>query len=261
MFGPLRHARFMERALSTAEEDKRLHRALAAYLRQEVQAPATAIADFLAIVIEDARRLKLDDLMSDLDRMQSATTRLTSFVQSLIADSASDRRQNEGMDEFHRRLRHDLRTPLNAIIGYSEMLIEDMDEAEGEHPLRADVGKLRQSADFLLAQIDAMVTLTQGQSAALAKDETLASQKTIVADILRTVAPLHAGALQVREQAARILVVDDNASNRDVLARRLTREGHEVITAADGASALDLAATRRARPDPARPHHAGDRRL
>ncbi len=232
----------MERALSTAEEDKRLHRALAAYLRQEVQAPATAIADFLAIVIEDARRLKLNDLMSDLDRMQSATTRLTSFVQSLIADSASDRRQNEGMDEFHRRLRHDLRTPLNAIIGYSEMLIEDMDEAEGKHPLRADVGKLRQSADFLLAQIDAMVTLTQGQSAALAKDEALASQKTIVADILRTVAPLHAGALAAREQAARILVVDDNASNRDVLARRLTREGHEVITAADGASALDLAA-------------------
>ena len=91
-----------------------------AYLRQEVQAPATAIADFLAIIIEDARRLKLDGLMSDLDRMQSATTRLTSFVQSLIADSASDRRQNEGMDEFHRRLRHDLRTPLNAIIGYSD---------------------------------------------------------------------------------------------------------------------------------------------
>ncbi|MEP6837148.1 MAG: adenylate/guanylate cyclase domain-containing protein, partial [Bradyrhizobium sp.] len=94
----------------------------------------------------------------------------------------------------------------------------------------------------LLAQIDAMVTLTQGASVALAKDEALAPQKNIVADILRTVAPLNVGALHARERAARILVVDDNASNRDVLARRLTREGHDVATAADGAAALDLAA-------------------
>src|SRR5260370_424814 len=43
---------------------------------------------------------------------------------------------------------------------------------------------------------------------------------------------------------SRILVVDDNAANRDVLARRLTREGHEVVTTANGASALELVATR-----------------
>ena len=234
-------AKLVERDLPANEEDERLHRALAAYLRQEVQAPAAAIGDFLAIVIEDARRLRLDAMMSDLDRMHSAATRLTTFVNGLIADASADRRQHEHADEFQRRLRHDLRTPLNAIIGYSEMLIEDM-EAEGEHPLRADVGKLRQSADFLLGQIDAMVSLTQGETVALAKSDALAPRMTIVADILRSVAPLQAGALQGRERGARILVVDDNASNRDVLARRLVREGHEVVTAADGAGALDLAA-------------------
>ena len=40
--------------------------------------------------------------------------------------------------------------------------------------------------------------------------------------------------------SSRILVVDDNASNRDVLARRLMREGHQVVIAANGASALEL---------------------
>jgi class 3 adenylate cyclase/CheY-like chemotaxis protein len=227
--------------LSADEEDERLHRALAAYLRQEVQAPATAIADFLAIVVEDARRLQLDALMSDLDRMQSAAARLNSFVQTLIADSSSDRRRNESAEEFNRRLRHDLRTPLNAVIGYSEMLLEDMD-AEGEHPLRADVTKLRESADFLLAQIDAMVALTRGETVALEQDAALAPQKSIVADILRTVAPLRDGSSQQHDRPARILVVDDNASNRDVLARRLVREGHEISTAVDGAGALDLVA-------------------
>jgi len=40
-------------------------------------------------------------------------------------------------------------------------------------------------------------------------------------------------------EAGAILVVDDNASNRELLSRRLTREGHEVLTAADGKEGLE----------------------
>ena len=35
--------------------DERLSRALTAFLRQEVQAPATAVTDLLDMIIEDAR--------------------------------------------------------------------------------------------------------------------------------------------------------------------------------------------------------------
>ena len=42
------------------------------------------------------------------------------------------------------------------------------------------------------------------------------------------------------ETAARILVVDDNEMNRDLLSRRLGREGHEVVLAEDGDQALEL---------------------
>src|SRR5262249_49042185 len=65
-----------------------------------------------------------------------------------------------------------------------------------------------------------------------------------VEDVLRTVQPLHVGsAAPEAALPSRVLVVDDNAANRDVLARRLTREGHQVVTAANGASALELVAT------------------
>src|SRR5262249_61374126 len=37
-----------------------------------------------------------------------------------------------------------------------------------------------------------------------------------------------------------ILVIEDNTANRDVLERRLMRQGHRVVTAADGAAALSL---------------------
>lgn len=37
----------------------------------------------------------------------------------------------------------------------------------------------------------------------------------------------------------RLLLAEDNALNRDMLARRLRRRGHEVIEAADGVQALE----------------------
>lgn len=46
---------------------------------------------------------------------------------------------------------------------------------------------------------------------------------------------------------ARILLVEDNETNRDMLARRLTRRGHDVSIAVDGADALKAA--RKVAPD------------
>src|SRR5687768_1024475 len=45
----------------------------------------------------------------------------------------------------------------------------------------------------------------------------------------------------------RILLVEDNEMNRDMLSRRLARRGYEVIIAVDGASGIELA--RRDSPD------------
>jgi CheY-like chemotaxis protein len=42
---------------------------------------------------------------------------------------------------------------------------------------------------------------------------------------------------------ARILLVEDNEMNRDMLSRRLTRKGHEVILAVDGGEGVEKART------------------
>jgi len=50
--------------LAKAEADERLNRALTAFLRQEVQAPASAVTDFLDMIIEDAPEGLLADLIA-----------------------------------------------------------------------------------------------------------------------------------------------------------------------------------------------------
>lgn len=47
------------------------------------------------------------------------------------------------------------------------------------------------------------------------------------------------------EEGSKILVVDDNEMNRDLLVRRLNRQGHEVLTANDGLVALEILNTHR----------------
>jgi adenylate cyclase len=230
----------LEAALSTSVSNERLSRTFTAFLRQEVQAPAVAITEFLDIIIEDARRLELNELLPDLNRMHSASVQLNGFVTSVIQDS-SDRQEDETLEAFHHRLRHDLRTPLNAIKGYSELMIEEIESHNG-HPLRADLVKLKDSADQLLSQIDAMALLARHKDVGLGEGGGRATQLDVVADVLRTIKPLPVSeASQETRPSNSILVVDDNTSNRDVLARRLTREGHKIVTAANGATALDLA--------------------
>lgn len=48
-------------------------------------------------------------------------------------------------------------------------------------------------------------------------------------------------------QASKLLLVEDNELNRDMLSRRLVRRGFEVVTAVDGESAIKI--VREAKPD------------
>jgi adenylate cyclase len=90
--------------LSQTASDERLNRALAAFLRQEVQAPATAVTEFLDIIIEDARRLKLDSLLPDLNRMRSASVQLNTFVSAVIRNSLSNEGETTDAAQRDKRL-------------------------------------------------------------------------------------------------------------------------------------------------------------
>jgi two-component system, sensor histidine kinase and response regulator len=125
------------------------------------------------------------------------------------------------------QLLHDLRNPLNQIIGYSEMLSEEP-EVQQRDTLAADVAKIRNAGHEMLTLIELNFTAgTETRPAARA-------QQSAPADVVAPVtADTNAGGL--------LLVVDDDATNRDVLSRRLRKQGHAVMTASSGREALTTA--------------------
>jgi adenylate cyclase len=209
------------------EDAKRVQRALLAHLRQEFIAPAAAIVGYTDILIEDARRLSLDAYLSDLERIHSAGHSLHALLQSVLSQEHAD----DTVIFDQSKLRHDLRTPINAIKGYGEMLVEDA--AGGHDILLADLNKLLTAADGMLKRIDALVDF-RGDSAEGAGTRPHAGIGG-VAEAVRAIRTVGSGPVGANVQG-RILIVDDNPSNRELLGRQLMRAGH-TITEADGGHA------------------------
>jgi class 3 adenylate cyclase len=188
-------------------------------------------------------------------------------------------------------LRHELRTPLNHIIGYSEMLLEDVEEglranlapdlrqihAEARRllglindflaPSRVEAGavdlgqmpaELSAPLDQIMARCDAFrAQAAQAGAADLLPDlERIASAARHLLTLIThgvamppgghptkisgEIAAVRAGAPARPADQGAVLVVDDNESNREMLSRRLSRQGYRVEVAANGREALDV---------------------
>ncbi len=134
------------------------------------------------------------------------------------------------------RLRHDLRTPLHQIIGYAELLEDEVRDA-GQEKFVADLAKIREAARTALGVVDEAVPPTPSPTPPAVFREAApgspAEQPTVP---LAPVAPPPAAAPD--PGAVRLLVVDDNELNRDMLSRRLGSRGFAVEVAPDGEQGL-----------------------
>ena len=203
--------------------------ALAAHAAQRLAGPAQALLGLHELLNEQAGTSGLDDLRPDLDRIGTAVGQLN----ALIGDLMKGRSALPDATREPIRIRHDLRTPLNAIIGYSELLLEDIEVSAGEE-LQDDLEALLKTAGELLTRVDAIADLFAASSSGAAADE--AATGLDAASLQTSIA----GEAAMPAVRGAILVVDDVAGNRELLSRRLSREGHSVTTADGGTSALEL---------------------
>lgn len=110
------------------------------------------------------------------------------------------------------RTRHDLLNLLTGACGYAEMLLEDL-----EH--------LSEYQD-LVAHLEPLVMHLRAQS--ITESEAKANESSPAQESLKS------------QRVGQILVVDDQAPNRELLRDMLERYGHTIFTAHSGESALEI---------------------
>jgi DNA-binding response OmpR family regulator len=155
-------------------------------------------------------------------------------------------REAPHVGDYFAHVRHELRTPVNAILGYSEMLQEEAEEL-GQQPFLDDLQRIHTAGRRLLTLIDDVRDPHPVElSAPLWEPQRPAGRDgatgpgTCEGRQLPRLVPDPPVTLPPSEVTGRLLVVDDNESNRDVLSRHLQRQGHTVTTAEDGNQALAM---------------------
>jgi PAS domain S-box-containing protein len=99
-------------------------------------------------------------LCRDITERKEAEEKLELLNRQLIASRDKAVRAHKAKSSFLANMSHELRTPLNAIIGYSELLIEDMEHA-GDDAYVDDVNRVLSAGRHLLLLINDVLDLSK----------------------------------------------------------------------------------------------------
>jgi serine phosphatase RsbU (regulator of sigma subunit) len=231
--------------LITQTEDEGLAgRALLSRLRHELRTPLNAVIGYSELLLEEADASEFYD---SLRKMLAAGRELLSYVTDLLDPALLAARRSElGAEPTGADVRHQLRTSLTTVSGYCELSLEEAAEA-GRAEVIGDLERIRRSAEKFLTLIDSLVDLAQIEKTGMTGKEAgpHAAQAAPVPEMIRGMVndpspPGADGMESLRSATGSLLVVDDNEINRDLLVRRLAREGHQVSVATNGRQALEM---------------------
>ena len=214
--------------------DARAKRAYLAHMRHELRTPINAIIGYSELLLEDSDECGYVDFVGDLEKILASGRLLLEQVSAILDPAAIEQQEELDLERVGVDIRHALRTPVTTVVGYAEMLMEDGEE-RGLTDLVADLGKIHTSARNMLEYVSDIINLTLIDRGQLRQSKD--TQK--VMQVMDAIQPLDTAEFAL-VAGGRILVVDDNATNRQLLRRRLGRQGHQVTEADNGHVALDL---------------------
>lgn len=218
-------------------------------IRHKLRTPINHIIGYSEMLHEEVADSGQADVLKDLEKIQRGGKRLLVLISEYF-----DLETFRAKKWDHHQLLHELRTPVNHIIGYAELL-KDQAADSGQSHLIPDLVKIHTAATRWLRLMEGYLIPSDKPSDPFVPPRSGPMDKRI--ETSSPPAERSGGGLipdaqvQVKDQVAatprqgRLLVVDDDAPNRDMLARRLQRQGYEVSIAENGMEALEMVRARK----------------
>jgi adenylate cyclase len=200
-------------------------------IRHDLRTPVNHILGYSEMLIEDAEDLGRGELIGDLKKINEAGHRLLGSITERVGKNKVVR--SADLED----LLAEARVPIDHIMGYSQMLREQV-AIQGDTQWESDLSKINRAAQtwFNLAE-----------KALLPSDAIVSphSLKGVFTQTTETGTEIDTSFIEEKlggeeHWSGRVLIVDVDPNNRDILSRRLARYGHDIHTAATGEAALDL---------------------
>jgi phosphoserine phosphatase RsbU/P len=200
--------------------------AIAAKVRHDLRNPLSDILGFCDVLREEAVERQLDQLLPDFTLIHDAASRIFAEVNHALSPD----NLKVGTPDFS-ALEATIRLHAEKVLFSAESLSE-----------KCDLLELNSFGDDLLRIASSARKLRDGTPALLAR---IRERPTDLAAASGLVPPAESDTTHLyskddkASQTATLLVVDDNESNRALLARRLRRQRFTVVLAENGRQALD----------------------
>jgi len=197
--------------------------------RHNLRTPINHILGYGEMLMEDAEDQGKDEFLPDLRRILEEGKLALAVINGALSPAS-----NEVADPQIRAMRDALLGPVNQILEIVRRVEPELKSG--------DVLKIRTAAEKLLAMAAALLEPTASAAGHDAPAPKPPEPEIVILPIpLEVKTPLaHTADKLMRGSQSHLLVVDDNETNRDVLSRRLEREGFRVSCAENGRCALEM---------------------
>ncbi|HTL69245.1 MAG TPA: adenylate/guanylate cyclase domain-containing protein [Lacunisphaera sp.] len=206
-------------------------------LRHSLRTPLNQIIGYSEMLMESAEENNIGAILVDLKRIHTSGGQLL----ALINDALAPWKIETGKIDFA-GLRRDMRTPLNAVIGYAELCLDEATAGKHEELVK-DLEKILKAGKNLFALFESASYPDQVDIGSPSADLGIAGDATLGAvtpPAIPVTTPEDFGVSSSPLPPAKILAVDDDDMNRDMLARRLKKLSYDVAEATTGRTALSM---------------------
>lgn len=211
-------------------------RALFVTLQHELRSPILNIIGY-AQVLRDESASEYDNDLAEILKASNGLLGLVDYFLENPTEIGSNVSPEYRLDPFA-KFRHDLRSPVNIIRGYVEFLLE-VAGTRADTRVERDLRRIYRLTESMLNVVSRFTHEFTTENEKEKTVELIHPELRLVTQALRTLEGLEVNS-EVRAAPARVLVVDDNEQNRDLLCRQLIKEGHDVNVAEHGRQALDM---------------------
>ena len=214
-------------------------------LRHELCTLLNTIIGYSEMLLEDARDAGTKIYLSGLEKALAAGNQLFVLVDEILQPAKIEvDRENLDLKAIGAKLRHKLNNPVNTIISSSEMLLV-IAKKQGQDILISDLLKIHTAGQRILGLINKIVKHSKIQLGQMNKEILTHASSSVtwplIQDAVSNICPPTVDSTSRKpSEHGYLLVVDDDETNRDLLARHLESQGHTVTQAKNGRQALEM---------------------
>jgi class 3 adenylate cyclase len=218
------------------------HRALSknAFLSRmghELRTSIMGIVGYSEMLIDDAKSEEFQEILLDLKEIHIAGNQLLTFVNDMFDLKKTDVQTVSDMDYFNAKIKSVTLAPINVIKGYVGILLDEM-EQKHSNKFISDLKMILNATERFVSSVDNFPRPWHDETD---MDLTYQDRNEMSQELVTSIVnPSEETLIQKCTAGGSILIVDDSEQNRNLLARRLERDGHTISVAATGRDALKM---------------------